>query len=198
MANPLTIANMSSPASAASWHALIPHPLSAAPSDYVLRAALNLSGGGALIARFLLRGALDSLLLPPPCKTPCHRDELWRHTCFEVFIAGDGEHYHEYNLASSGCWAAYAFARYRERQKAETPLISPAINLTHHSNHIVLTATLDGAALPAADAGRAWHIGLSAVIETKDGRLSYWALHHPGKEPDFHLRGGFTLCLTAP
>jgi hypothetical protein len=24
------------------------------------------------------------------------------------------------------------------------------------------------------------------VIEEADGRRSYWALHHPGPEPDFH------------
>ena len=29
-------------------------------------------------------------------------------------------------------------------------------------------------------------IGLSAVIETTDGALSYWALAHPAEKPDFH------------
>ena len=36
-------------------------------------------------------------------------------------------------------------------------------------------------------------VGITAVIEHSDGRLSYWALHHPAAEADFHHRGGFTI-----
>ena len=36
-------------------------------------------------------------------------------------------------------------------------------------------------------------VGLSAVIETLDGQLSHWALHHPRADrPDFHHRAGWT------
>jgi len=31
-----------------------------------------------------------------------------------------------------------------------------------------------------------WQLGLSAVIEEKSGRKSYWALAHPPGEADFH------------
>ena len=32
-----------------------------------------------------------------------------------------------------------------------------------------------------------WRLGLSAVLEAKDGTKSYWALAHPpGDQPDFH------------
>ena len=36
---------------------------------------------------------------------------------------------------------------------------------------------------------------MSAVIETDDGRLSYWALAHPAPQPDFHHRAGWTARL---
>jgi len=36
-------------------------------------------------------------------------------------------------------------------------------------------------------------VGITAVIQRLDGTLSYWALHHPAAEADFHHRGGFTL-----
>ncbi len=50
----------------------------------------------------------------------------------------------------------------------------------------------------AADlAGRAvWHVGLAAVIEETNGRLSYWALAHPPGKPDFHHLDGFALALS--
>lgn len=36
-------------------------------------------------------------------------------------------------------------------------------------------------------------VAVSAVIKDIDGRMSYWALAHPGPQPDFHLRDGFIL-----
>ena len=39
----------------------------------------------------------------------------------------------------------------------------------------------------AVDADSVWELGLSAVLEEKDGTKSYWALAHPhGDKPDFH------------
>jgi hypothetical protein len=35
--------------------------------------------------------------------------------------------------------------------------------------------------------------GFTAVLELEDGSLSYWALHHPKPQPDFHDRGGWTV-----
>jgi hypothetical protein len=36
-------------------------------------------------------------------------------------------------------------------------------------------------------------LGLSAVIEEKNGVMSYWALKHPPGPPDFHHASGFVL-----
>jgi hypothetical protein len=38
-------------------------------------------------------------------------------------------------------------------------------------------------------------VGLCAVIEERDGRLSYWSLRHPPGRPDFHHREAFALEL---
>ncbi len=40
-----------------------------------------------------------------------------------------------------------------------------------------------------------WQLGLSAVLEEKDGTKSYWALAHPDGKPDFHEPGCFTAKL---
>ena len=37
--------------------------------------------------------------------------------------------------------------------------------------------------------------GISAVIRSGSGGLTYWALTHPGTEPDFHRRDGFIIGL---
>jgi hypothetical protein len=41
-------------------------------------------------------------------------------------------------------------------------------------------------------------LGLSAVIESCNGSLSYWALRHPAGKPDFHHADAFALGLEAP
>src|SRR5690349_6874783 len=49
------------------------------------------------------------------CLAPHGPTELWRHTCFEVFVAIDGQaSYHEFNFAPSHEWQIYAFRAYRD------------------------------------------------------------------------------------
>jgi hypothetical protein len=48
----------------------------------------------------------------------------------------------------------------------------------------------------AVDAETQWQLGLSAVLEEKDGTKSYWALAHPADEkPDFHAPDCFVARL---
>jgi len=51
------------------------------------------------------------------------------------------------------------------------------------------------AVVPLEPGAAALRLGASAVLETRDGVLSYWALAHPAARPDFHAAGGFTLRL---
>jgi hypothetical protein len=40
-------------------------------------------------------------------------------------------------------------------------------------------------------------VGISAVVATKSGEISYWALAHPAGSPDFHHKDCFALKLEA-
>lgn len=131
---------------------------------------------GAITVNFKLDADLDRLRIPSR-RRPRFADGLWRHTCFEVFIATRSRAYREYNFSPSGEWAAYAFSSYRKRDRAK--LARPRWNGKV-------------ATIPARGRLR---IGLTAVIEEKSGALSYWALRHPRRKPDFHDRRGFTLDL---
>jgi len=42
---------------------------------------------------------------------------------------------------------------------------------------------------------RSIRLGLSAVVESVDGGLSYWAMRHPPGKPDFHHVDAFALQL---
>lgn len=146
---------------------------------------------GSLRFRYVIQGAVGRIALPAQVAAQ-QRDELWRHTCFEAFIAAeDHPAYVECNFAPSTAWATYRFTRYRTGM---VTLGSP------EPPRITLQTTPDGLALEAQlqlgeFAGRAVRIGLTAVIEDQAGGHSYWALRHPRSKPDFHHRGGFILRL---
>ena len=39
------------------------------------------------------------------------------------------------------------------------------------------------------------HMGLSAVLRDRSGKIYYWALQHPPGKPDFHHAAGFAGTL---
>ena len=131
---------------------------------------------GAVSVRFVLNADLDRLRIPSR-RPPRFVDGLWRHTCFEVFLATRSRAYREYNFSPSGEWAAYGFSSYRKRARAR--IARPRWN---------------GRVATIPSRGRL-EIGITAVIEEKSGALSYWALRHPRRKPDFHDRRGFVLEL---
>ncbi|ANQ86860.1 conserved hypothetical protein [Azoarcus olearius] len=170
------------------------------PARAVLRihAAVVVEADLRLTLHYHLRGRLDALRVP----TPDHAlpaDRLWAHTCFEVFIARSGSPaYREFNFSPSGQWASYLFDDYRARIDALPPA-PPRLEVLRSGDLLSLSATLDADALPAGMTAQTLdelRLGISAVVEAADGRLSYWALAHPAERPDFHDARAF--CWQAP
>jgi hypothetical protein len=174
---------------------LIHHPETADPAIKALYIGVKAQyHQGYLTIRYELQGDIGKFLIPEP-QPPSVADELWRHTCFEAFIAVVEEApYYEFNFSPSGQWAAYAFDDYRVR-KAWQPSHAPAIHFARTDSQLVLTAVISEADLPDNPRNQPYRLGLTAVLETKVGDLSYWALFHPSGKPDFHHRNGFTLSL---
>ncbi|HXJ07976.1 MAG TPA: DOMON-like domain-containing protein [Burkholderiales bacterium] len=162
---------------------MIPHP---AFADEVRAISVRVERvQGALKVGFTLEADLSRIALPEP--GPARRgDKLWQHTCFEVFVSPGMPAYREFNFSPSGEWAAYAFRRYREAESGGAEVQSVAVRRS------AATLELD-AAIPAPE-GRL-SIAISAVVESKSGALSYWALKHPAGKPDFHHPEAFALEL---
>ncbi|RTZ66915.1 MAG: hypothetical protein DSZ29_02025 [Aquificaceae bacterium] len=143
---------------------------------------------------YFLNADLPRLLIPA-LTVSAAKDNLWERSCFEAFIAVEGEKaYHEYNFSPSRQWAMYAFADYRERVAWQTSQ-SPTIKRQQKDTQLSISVTLPAACLPANPEKKNVQVGVSAVIETRDGDLSYWALKHPSHRPDFHHRESFTLSI---
>jgi hypothetical protein len=174
------------------------HPSTPGATERRIGAQVRRSEPGALDLSFQLEAELRELRIPRPTR-PQRADGLWQHTCFEAFIALDGEAgYHELNLAPSGEWALYAFASYRERRPTPSEVPSPSITVRGADDRLELEARISLAGLSPLHSTSPLRIGLCAVIEAADGRLSYWALAHARDQPDFHDARGFTLRLEPP
>ena len=150
--------------------------------------------GGQLRLLYRLGGAIETVQVPPAAASPMRRDELWTTTCFECFWGVQGERpYWELNLSPAGHWNLYRLEDYRLGLRPEPGYDRPLHRVSQR--HGVLSMDLD-LPLPAPIPPDApLEVAIAAVIEDRRGQLSYWALAHPGAEPDFHRRDAFLLRL---
>jgi len=176
---------------------LIPHP--DFPSVAIERVSVMVDRwpDGRLGVGYVVSGAIDEVIWPAHDDS-IFVDELWKHTCFEGFVLEEEYAYIEFNLAPSTQWAAYRFDSYRTgMQRAQevatsglTFMADPATWRAGHMRGFVSFPHLIDSPL--------WRLGLSAIIEAKDGTKSYWALAHAAGPPDFHNADCFTARLAAP
>jgi hypothetical protein len=145
-----------------------------------------------VIFTYVVTGTIADLAMPPVA-TSTRADELWRHTCFEAFVASSQSvAYYEFNFAPSTQWAAYRFSNYRTDLRVATEIDAPQITVRSNPEHYVLQASVELGQLLFCRCP-ALRIGLSAVIEETSGRRSYWALAHPPGKADFHHSDSFAL-----
>lgn len=161
-------------------------------------ASVHRDGPGAarLELQYRVTGA-EALLLPARSQPPQRRDGLWEHTCLEAFLgpAGDAT-YWELNLSPSGDWNVYRLEAYRQGLRSEPfftalPFTCQLEGCEQSSLILELSTPLPAELAAAPELA----VGLSAVLESSGGAISYWALQHPRVEADFHDRQGWTLRL---
>jgi hypothetical protein len=165
---------------------LVPHPTTP-PSNPPPRVWVNVEHVGALGVTastniwFGIGAPASRFVIPEAIDEPARAEDLWETTCFEAFLRGEEEQtYREWNFAPSGEWAAYAFTGYRDG-KTDADVTPPYVRFEDNMTWWALGATI------AVDAETNWALGLSAILEEKDGTKSYWAIAHPpGDKPDFH------------
>ena len=163
--------------------ALVPHPDFPSAAIRSIMVEASRGSGGRLELEYRASGAIDRVRWPD-WRGVEPADRLWEHSCFEAFVGTIGDRrYAELNFATSGQWAAYCFTAYRQGMKPiDNVLVGGGKTLGE--GEVRVRRTID---LPDWAGAQEWRVGLSAVIETLDGEISYWALaHREGDKPDFH------------
>lgn len=176
------------------------HPFSLIPFDRSGGPAIIITGSivrhaGLLALHYTLRGDSNDILLPPPTGHPGRRHGLWKTTCFEFFLARkDKPAYWEFNLSPCGDWNVYRMEAYRrvgfrdEQRISLLPLETP-----EEKDAFTLRTAVDLSPIFSDD--DVLEASITAIIQTREGTETYWALTHAGLQPDFHLRDSFILEL---
>jgi hypothetical protein len=140
----------------------------------------------SLALSYTVSGTMGDVRMPP-IAAATRSDDLWRHTCFEVFIRSTSSaQYYELNFAPSTQWAAYRFNGYRTEMCAASEISALPIDAQGEPGCYILRTLLALNQLSALSRNAMWQLGLSALIEETSGHKSYWALSHPPGKPDFH------------
>lgn len=169
------------------------------PADPVEAVAVRVERKPAQLAlTYSIDGNLDQVRIPEPAALRMG-SLLWQHTCLEAFIRAEGTTpYHELNLSPSRAWTAHAFRGYRDGGPLNDPSLAPTIDVRRIPHRLELDTVIALDRLSATYEKTALLLGLAAVIELDDGRLTYWSLHHAPGQPDFHHASAFTVRLEPP
>ena len=164
---------------------LVRHPDTPPGAIRAVDAELQRVPGGA-VATFRAIGDISQLVVPEPAP-PVRTSGLWQTTCFELFVAEEGESYREFNLSPSGAWAAYAFAGHRCGMRDIPAEIE--IEMSQDNKGLSLIAKI------GSDFPDPAHVGLTAVILETSSVTRYWATAFAPGEPDFHAAAVRSLLL---
>ncbi len=173
-------------------HRLIAHP--ALPPRCVSRVQIRwrFLRTDELILRWRIDGA-EQVVMPPQTDSG-RADDLWKTTCFELFVDMGNGAYREFNFSPSGQWAAYDFSDYRAPSGNADFDKQPTVHIDRGRSVIA-----GAIRLPVQALGGARKVGLCTVIEEQGGAISFWAgAHNNPQKPDFHDRTCFVIDLGQP
>jgi hypothetical protein len=149
---------------------------------------------GKLSISYKLSGPLEEIMIPVLAGNRLRKNGLWEETCFEFFLAPvNSDHYWEFNLSTSGNWNVYRFTSCRQGMREETAFTELPFSVLLYSDFLQLSLEVELERIVPAD--QPLKTGISAVIKTINGGINFWALTHPGPQPDFHRRDAFIIDL---
>lgn len=147
---------------------------------------------GHLYLEFTITGEVGKLVIPERHARAHRKDQLWGTTCFESFFKiKDSASYWEVNVSPSGCWNIYRFSDYRKEMTEETSVSAIASKIFLEKNMASISISLPVSDLVSPD--QELITGVSCVLEFQNGEKHYWAITHPGDQPDFHHPGNMLL-----
>jgi hypothetical protein len=150
--------------------------------------------GNKLTICYALLGDLTKVQIPASADLLKRKYDLWEETCFEFFVGiKNSPDYWEFNLSPAGHWNVFHLENYRQGLQEEMAVTSLPFSVQQKSDALLVTLEVDLNKFISAE--QSLEVGITTVIKSKEGNLSYWALTHCGEEADFHRRESFIVEL---
>jgi len=131
---------------------------------------------------FKVSGDLENYKLPKTKKEE-RKDELWRESCFELFLATEeDEAYYEFNFSPTLAWNVYRLEYYRAEPKMidEVELVEFEVKQTKET--LFIEIILDVQTLKFNS------YNLATILLNNQEEREFWSLKAKGDTPDFHSR----------
>jgi hypothetical protein len=178
--------------------ALTVHPSTPNDAVHSLGVRVGLEKSDILVFHYSLAADMSRVRVPASgAGGPA--DALWKHTCFEAFVAAaDAPGHHEFNFSPARDWAIYRFSAYREGMSRAEMGGAPEISVRRSDGGLELESAVRLGDLADLRDARPLRVAMAAVIEDDAGGLSYWGLRHAPGKPDFHHPNGFALEIARP
>ncbi|CAA6803203.1 MAG: Unknown protein [uncultured Sulfurovum sp.] len=159
--------------------------LNTAIQNLSINSTLHLTNNKVQI-RFVVKGELNAYIFPPKSKLQ-RANELWKATCFELFLAdSQKEEYYEINFSSSLVWNFYYLKNYRAEVQELKLLNEPKIEVQQNEDEVQIDFELEIENLEKFDI-----YNVASIFLTKDNERTFWSVKHEKDVPDFHNRATF-------
>jgi len=134
---------------------------------------------------FVIKGKLDEYSFSPQSKQT-RANELWKATCFELFLANsNNEAYYEFNFSPSLAWNFYYLNEYRAEPCEVEMNTEPKIETLYGQDSFQIFCELE------INTRSFDSYNVAAILLTKEAQRTFWSVNHLNTAPDFHHRANF-------
>ena len=172
---------------------LIPYDPTA-PPEITIDCELNETEDSFFIS-YKLQGELSMIDLGVGLPNHSRVLKLWEKTCFELFIKNEEDAYIEFNFSPEFEWNCFYFASKGNNLSEYSRMDSVKIDILLSIDIFHLIVELDKKKFPDSFFKGELRAGITSVIQEKTEKLSYWALSHHDKRPNFHDFKSFTAIV---
>ncbi len=135
---------------------------------------------------YKLQGNLPALDLGTGTPKHARVIKLWEKSCFELFIKNEKNSYMEFNFSPDFEWNAFYFEKKGDALSEYAPMDKVEFDILLSMDVFHLIVKIDKSKFPEGFFKGEMSAGITSVIKTKAGDLSYWALSHHDTRPNFH------------
>jgi len=139
---------------------------------------------------FKIAGELENYLFDKPQKQS-RKDELWKRTCFELFLANnDKPNYYELNMSPSSEWNFYHFSDYKQEMKEEKNISNPSIHCSKVPKGYLFSFEFELYTNVVEDN---FILNLAVILLDRQGIRHFYSIHRRSENVDFHDKAYWNL-----